>query len=288
MKKIFLATIVAATALMSSCNNGAPKANLKTDVDTLSYELGMVMSPGEQVAGYLAQAGSDSIYVDEYLKGFTAGVQAGDDKKKMAYYMGVMQGLQNKMQMAQIEQQVFQGDSTKKVSVKNFVSGYAALIKGKTALRDENDSLIDKQAANQAIMDYMFAKHKKESSEFMAKIRQEPGVKALPNDIYYKEITAAPAGEVKHASDTSTVVVKYEGRLADGTVFDSSENQKDGQTTFSLKNVIKGWQVAIPKMPVGATWELYVPYQMGYGERGTGPIPPYSVLVFKITLVGVK
>lgn len=175
-----MATMVAAMALMTSCNNGAPKANLKTDIDTLSYELGMVMSPGEQVAGYLTQAGSDSAYVDEYLKGFTEGVQAGDDKKKMAYYMGVMQGLQSKMQMAQVEQQVFQGDSTKKVSIKNFVSGYAALVKNKTALRDENDSLIDKQAANQAIMDYMFGKHKKESAKFMADIKKQAGVKALP------------------------------------------------------------------------------------------------------------
>lgn len=286
MKKIFMATMVAAMALMTSCNNGAPKANLKTDIDTLSYELGMVMSPGEQVAGYLTQAGSDSAYVDEYLKGFTEGVQAGDDKKKMAYYMGVMQGLQSKMQMAQVEQQVFQGDSTKKVSIKNFVSGYAALVKNKTALRDENDSLIDKQAANQAIMDYMFGKHKKESTKFMADIKKQAGVKALPNDIYYKEIT--PSTSTEHATDTSTVVVKYEGKLTDGSVFDSSASQKDGIVTFNLKNVIKGWQVAIPKMPVGATWDIYVPYQMAYGERGTGPIPPYSALVFRITLVSVK
>lgn len=284
MNKIVLATAVAATALLSACNNGAPKANLKTDVDTLSYEMGMVMSPGEQVGNYLAQAGSDSSYVDEFIKGFTDGVQAGDDKKKMAYYMGVMQGLQSKMQMPQIEAQVFSNDTTKKVSVKNFVSGYAAMIKNKTALK-ENGKLVDKEAANKHIIDYMFSKQKKQSADFMEKKSKEAGVKKLSEGVLYKVVTPSTSTERCTANDS--VVVSFEGKLADGNVFDSSKHQKDGVVTLSLKNVIKGWQIAIPQMPVGATWEIYVPYDLAYGERGTGPIPPYSALTFRITLVKV-
>lgn len=285
MKKILLATAVAFTALLSSCNNGSPKASMKTDVDTLSYEMGVVMSPGDQLSGYLAQAGSDTAYVDEYLKGFSDGVKAGDDKKKMAYYMGVMQGLQSKMQMSQVEQSVFAGDTTKKVSIKNFVAGYTDLVKNKTALK-RNGKLVDREAANQDIMDYMFKKSKTDSEKFMAEVAKKPGVQKLAGGVYYKVIT--PSTSTEHCTATDSVVVKYEGRLANDQVFDSSASQKDGVVTLDLKNVIKGWQVAIPQMPVGATWELYIPYEMGYGERNAGPIPPYSALVFKITLVAVK
>ncbi len=286
MKKIFLATAVAFTALLSSCNNGTPKANMKTDVDTLSYEMGMLMSPGEQVTGYLAQAGSDSSYVDEYIKGFAEGVKAGDNKKKMAYYMGVMQGMQTKMQMPQLEQQVFSADTTKKVSLKNFLSGYVATIKNKTAL-ERDGQLVDKQAANKHIMDYMFSKQKTESEKFIADKAKEAGVNKLAEGVLYKVIT--PSNSTERASlNDSAVIVKYEGRLANGTVFDSSESQEGGVAKLNLKNVIKGWQVAIPQMPVGATWEIYIPYTAGYGESGTGPIPPFSALVFKITLVGVS
>lgn len=285
MKKILLATAVAFTALLSSCNNGSPKASMKTDVDTLSYEMGVVMSPGDQLSGYLAQAGSDTAYVDEYLKGFSDGVKAGDDKKKMAYYMGVMQGLQSKMQMSQVEQSVFAGDTTKKVSIKNFVAGYTDLVKNKTALK-RNGKLVDREAANQDIMDYMFKKSKTDSEKFMAEVAKKSGVQKLAGGVYYKVIT--PSTSTEHCTATDSVVVKYEGRLANGQVFDSSASQKDGLVTLDLKNVIKGWQVAIPQMPVGATWELYIPYEMGYGERNAGPIPPYSALVFKITLVAVK
>lgn len=285
MKKILLATAVAFTALLSSCNNGSPKASMKTDVDTLSYEMGVVMSPGDQLSGYLAQAGSDTAYVDEYLKGFSDGVKAGDDKKKMAYYMGVMQGLQSKMQMSQVEQSVFAGDTTKKVSIKNFVAGYTDIVKNKTALK-RNGKLVDREAANQDIMDYMFKKSKTDSEKFMAEVAKKPGVQKLVGGVYYKVIT--PSTSTEHCNATDSVVVKYEGRLANDQVFDSSASQKDGLVTLDLKNVIKGWQVAIPQMPVGATWELYIPYEMGYGERNAGPIPPYSALVFKITLVAVK
>lgn len=136
MKKIFFAAAVAMTALFTSCNNGSPRANLKTDIDTLSYEMGMAMSQSKtDFENYLAQSGSDSAYVDELLKGYLEGMNAADDKKKMAYYMGVMQGLQTKMQMPMIEQQVFQGDSTKKVSVKNFIAGFMASAKARAHSR---------------------------------------------------------------------------------------------------------------------------------------------------------
>lgn len=178
MKKIILAAIIAATGL-TSCNNGQPKANLKSDIDTLSYEMGMAMSQSEgEFQNYLSQSGSDSAYVDELLKGYVDGMKAADDKKKLAYYMGVMQGLQTKMQLPQIESQVFQGDTTKRISVKNFVAGFTAQAKNKTTLKI-GGKLVDKETAQKRIMDYMFGSKKQESEAFMQKVAHQPGVVAL-------------------------------------------------------------------------------------------------------------
>lgn len=283
MKKLFFAA-VACAALFSSCNNGSPKASMKTDVDTVSYELGMVMSPGTELPGYLAQAGSDSAYVDEYLKGFIEGVQTGDDKKQMAHYMGLMQGLQAKANLKNVEMQLFAGDSTKKVSIKNYIAGYAASAKNKTSLKIDG-KLVDREQANKNLMEYMFSKNKRTSAEYLAQKAKEPGVQKLSGGMLYKVLTSSESTE--RCTGTDSVVVKYEGKLSDGTVFDTSERQPDGTVTLTLKNVIKGWQVALPQMPVGATWELYIPYDLGYGEQGVGGIPPYSALTFKITLVKV-
>ena len=286
MKKIFMATLVAATTLFTACHNSAPKANLKTDVDTVSYEAGIVMSPGDQLAGYLAQSGSDSASVDEFLKGLRAGIEAAGDKKKMAYSMGLMQGLQTKSQMLPgIESQIFAGDSTKKINIKNFLAGYAAAINGNIELQRDGKA-VDREAANKHLMDYMFSKQKKESEEFLAAKKKEEGVKELNGGVLYKVLKAGE-GDKKPAA-TDSVIVKYEGRLADGTVFDSSEHAPEGTATLSLQYMIEGWKIALPEMTVGSEWELYIPAELGYGERGTGPIPPYSALIFKVTLVGIK
>lgn len=286
MKKIFLATLVAAAALMTSCNNGTPKANLKTDIDTLSYEMGMVMSASEgDFQNMLTQQGSDSAYVDEFLKGYIDGMKSADDKKKMAYNLGLQAGMQLKAQMPMIEKQVFQGDSTKKVSLKNFVAGFTSLAKNKTTLKI-GGKLVDKEEANKRIMDYMFGSKKQESIAYMQKIAKIPGIKAIGKGVYAKVIEEGTS--TQHPTATSKVTIKYEGRLTNGQVFDASTSQPEGQVQLSLSNVIKGWQVAVPQMTIGSTWEIYIPYELGYGEQGAGPIPPFSALIFKITLVAAE
>lgn len=285
MKKILIAALVAAAALFTSCGQHGPKANLKTDVDTISYEMGMVMAPQEKELAYmLAMQGSDSLYVDEFLKGYQEGMISADDKKKLAYNLGLQAGMQLKMQIPMMEQQIFQGDSTKKVSMKNFIAGFKAFVKGKTAI-ERDGKFIDKMQANEHIMDYMFSKQRSASEEFMAAKAKEAGVKKLENGVLYKELEKG-AGETRCAL-TDSVEVKYEGILMNGEVFDSSKSMPNGSATLNLTNVIKGWQTAITQMPVGATWEIYIPYDMAYGKDGSGHIPPYSALTFKVTLVKI-
>ena len=86
---------------------------------------------------------------------------------------------------------------------------------------------------------------------------------------------------------TEKVLVNYEGRLVDGTVFDASKKHGDKPAEFKPSQVIKGWTEALTMMPVGSKWELYIPYELAYGERNTGNIKPYSALIFTVELVGI-
>lgn len=125
----------------------------------------------------------------------------------------------------------------------------------------------------------------KAGEEFMKKIAETEGVEALGGGLYYKVIVK---GNGPQPGQDQKVRVRYEGRLIDGTVFDSSYARKE-DATFPVSGVITGWQIALKAMPVGSTWEVYIPQYYGYGAQGSGTkIPPYSALVFKVELLGIE
>lgn len=115
---------------------------------------------------------------------------------------------------------------------------------------------------------------------------QKEGFKPIKDGIYYKSISKGNSKE--HCTISDEITVRYTGKLMNGYVFDSNSNQPHGETTLSLSNVIKGWQIALPYMSVGETAEFVIPYNLAYGENGTGPIPAYSNLRFTITLVRIN
>ena len=94
-------------------------------------------------------------------------------------------------------------------------------------------------------------------------------------------------GNGKKPKATDVVLVNYEGKLLDGTVFDSSY-QRGEPISFPLNRVIPGWTEGVQLMNEGSTYEFYIPYNLAYGERGAGPIPPKSDLIFKVELIEVK
>jgi FKBP-type peptidyl-prolyl cis-trans isomerase len=123
------------------------------------------------------------------------------------------------------------------------------------------------------------------SDAFMAKTAKQPGVITLPSGLEYKIIKSGPVGGVS-AKPGDEVKVNYEGKLTDGTVFDSS--YKNGEpVVFPVGGLIPAWNEALPMMKPGDVWMLYVPPALGYGPEGKGPIPADSVMVFKIELLGV-
>ena len=99
-------------------------------------------------------------------------------------------------------------------------------------------------------------------------------------------VATAPLAAQEQASSTDTVTVHYEGKLIDGTVFDSSYERGE-PATFPLNRLVKGWQLAIPKMGVGETIEIAIPADLAYGPVGRGPIPGNATLVFKVELMGI-
>mmetsp|Transcript_11718 Transcript_11718/g.33685 ORF Transcript_11718/g.33685 Transcript_11718/m.33685 type:complete len:151 (+) Transcript_11718:204-656(+) len=127
----------------------------------------------------------------------------------------------------------------------------------------------------------------KEGLAFLAKKSAEEGVVKLDSGLMYKELAPGPSSGKKAKIDTPCVC-HYAGTLIDGTEFDSSY-KRGRPLTFAPKQVIKGWTEALQLMDEGAKWELYIPSELGYGDRGAGSaIPGGAVLVFTLELLEIK
>jgi peptidylprolyl isomerase/FKBP-type peptidyl-prolyl cis-trans isomerase FklB len=124
-----------------------------------------------------------------------------------------------------------------------------------------------------------------QSVTFMAKVAKEPGVQVLPSGLAYKVVRSGPATGLRPGPHDE-VKVHYEGKLEDGTVFDSSY-ERGQPAAMPLDRLILGWQEALQLMRPGDEWILYVPSNLGYGEDGAGEIPPGAPLTFRIELIDV-
>ena len=120
---------------------------------------------------------------------------------------------------------------------------------------------------------------------FLAKNAKQPGVVPLADGLQYKVVRWGPADGAE-PSPTDEVKVNYEGKLLDGTVFDSSY-ERGVPASFPLDGLVPAWKEALVMMRPGDEWTLYVPPELGYGAQDKGPIPGNSVMIFRIELIGV-
>lgn len=298
MNKFLLGALLVPMTLLVACGKQDKKTSsvkLGSEIDTVSYALGMSQAPTpEMIKGYLMQAGSDSAYVDAFFKGMKDGINAGDDKKEMAYQMGMQAGLNVKSRLfPQIEQQIFGKDSTQHLSGDKFLAGMLDGKNSVSALFDKGGVPYNTQTVNPFLKDLMgaltakaneklYGDSKKKNEEFIKNMAKQPGVKPLAGGVYYKELTPGTGAQ---PTKDQIAEVSYEGRLMGGKVFDSS----NGKTIeFPVGGVIPGFTTALLNMKVGAEWIVYIPWNQAYGAQESGPIPPYSALTFKVKLVGVK
>ncbi|MGB8990227.1 MAG: FKBP-type peptidyl-prolyl cis-trans isomerase [Candidatus Sulfotelmatobacter sp.] len=213
----------------------------------------------------------------------TTGLTLKTQKEKFSYAVGMRTG----QRMAEsFKKQSVPYDSA--VLARGLRDGLAG---GKTLLTEE-----EAQAAIKAVQDEVGkqqmekmqvegAANKKEGDAFLAANKGKEGVVTLPSGLQYK-ILKAGTGPKPTASDT--VVCNYRGTLINGTEFDSS--YKRGQpVTFPVSGVIKGWTEALQSMPVGSKWQLFIPSDLAYGDRGAGAnIGPDSTLIFEVELVSIQ
>ena len=289
MKKLmFVAVVAILVAGFTACGNSTPRASLKNDVDTMSYAIGLSQSQGlkEYLVGSM---GVDTAYMAEFIKGLNEGVNAGENKKKAAYFAGIQIGQQisNRM-MKGINHELFGEDSTKTISLKNFMAGFIGGVTGKKGLMTMDEAQETAQRKMQEVkareMEKKFGANKEAGEKFLAANAKKEGVKTLPSGVQYKIIKE---GTGAIPTDTSLVKCHYEGRLLNDTIFDSSYKRGE-PITLRCNQVIKGWTEIMTHMPAGSIWEVYIPQELAYGEREQGDIKPFSTLIFKIELIEVN
>ncbi len=300
MKKILVALTLTAGAALTSCN-GVEKKGIGTEIDTISYELGMANSVDEdQIKQWLAsgQVGSDTAYVREFLRGVREGLQGGSDKKKAAYIAGLSMGMQSASQLAQMDEFILGADSTskEKFSREKFYAGFRDGVGGKYTALKIDGALITRDnvrydvqprisALAAKVAEKKYGENKRKSEAFIAAKAKEAGIQKLPGGTLYKVLVE---GEGEPAHDGQIVNIVYEGRLADGTVFDASKMHPgpDGESVpMAVGSAVPGFNEALKAMPVGAKWIIYIPYDQAYGEQDKGSIPPFSALVFELTIL---
>ena len=293
MKKVSIVMALAVAAGMASCTAQSPKGNIKTDIDSLSYAIGMARTEG--LEQYLAQQGIDSTQMSTFLKGFNEGAQK-ISKEDVAYMAGLQIGqMVSKQWVEGFNQQIFGEDSTQTLSRENMLAGFVAGVVGKGGameMAQAQDYMRTKMdIIREKAIEKKYADNKAAGEKFLAENKTKEGVVTTESGLQYKIITK---GTGAIPADTSKVKVNYKGTLIDGTEFDSSykRKDKDGKSqpaTFRANQVIKGWTEALTMMPVGSKWELYIPYDLAYGSRETGgQIKPFSTRIFEVELVGIE
>jgi FKBP-type peptidyl-prolyl cis-trans isomerase FklB len=200
-------------------------------------------------------------------------------KEKFSYALGMRMGMNFKKQGVEVDPAILQR------GLKDALAG------GKTLLTEEQVQSTLMEVQNEMRQKQMAAlqaegeANKKAGEEFLAANKAKEGVVALPSGLQYKILTQ---GTGPKPTATDIVECNYRGTLIDGKEFDSSA--KTGKpVTFQLNGVIKGWTEALQLMPVGSKWQLFIPSNLAYGDRGAPPeIGPGSTLIFEVELVSIK
>ena len=265
------ASLFTASAADKNKGKKATSVVLKTSADSLSYAAGVNATHG--LLNFVQQSYQvDTAYMENFIRGYKDALAMGINAQTTAYSAG--------MEIAKmVEKRVYPGTKEELKSANDSIShalfqeGFmAALANDTTFFSLKKAEAFQKEALAGA------------GEKFLAENAKKPGVKVLPSGLQYKVITEGN-GEVPKASDEVEVI--YEGRLIDGTVFDSTKKHGTKSDKFKAGNLIKGWTEALTTMPVGSKWQLYIPQELAYGARQAGQIPPYSTLVFDLELVSI-
>ena len=259
---------------------------MTTQSDTLSYVAGMSLTQG--LVEFLQHSMKiDGGYMADFISGLEKTIESADDPQFKAYMAGmeIAKQLKEKMLPGMARELKDSPDSlVEELAFRGFID---ALQGDTTYYNIEDASLLFKDLmseAKEAKTEKLYGENRRAGEQFLAENSKKEGVTTTESGLQYKVIVEGK-GEKPQATDR--VKVNYEGRLVDGTVFDSSAKHGDKPLEFKANQVIKGWTEALTLMPVGSKWELYIPYDLAYGERDSGKIKPFSALIFTVELVEI-
>lgn len=280
---------VSASAAKAKKAKKGKKTEVAEKVDTVpmadfSYAFGIAQTNG--LKNYLVQRmGIEEAYMQDFLQGFDQTAQTEADKRMKARLAGIeiRQQVENQI-VQQANRQI--NDSLDLLNRERFVQGFRDAVAGNASMAEDSaQTIANKQLEyyNKVKMEAKYGKNRIEGEQFLKANAKKDSVKVMPSGLQYKVLTVG-TGAVPTA--TQKVKVNYEGRLIDGTVFDSSY-KRNQPATFACNQVIKGWTEALTMMPVGSKWELYIPQELGYGSREAGKIPPLSTLIFTVELLEI-
>lgn len=257
-------------------------------VDTFSYAMGAANTQG--LKNYItSRLHVDTTYMANFIEGFNATLTEEESKKLQAYAAGMQIRQQvDKQIIPGINKQISDNDSTGIIKPELFVEGFRSMLTGQnTKMSMEEAQKIaekDMKYYHDLKMEHLYGANRKAGEDFLKANAQKDSVQTLPSGVQYKVLVKG-TGEVP--TEKSKVKVNYEGRLLDGTVFDSSY-KRNKPATFACNQVIKGWTDALTHMPVGSKWEIYIPQELGYGAREAGKIKPFSALIFTVELLEIE
>jgi FKBP-type peptidyl-prolyl cis-trans isomerase FklB len=298
MKKVIILALAVMAGASSVVAGGAKKKQvqkipvetalkLNSSIDSVSYAAGKAMTQG-LVPFIQQQNGVDTAYMADFVRGFKEAVEKGKDPKFTAYATGLQIASQVSRQMLPNMSAQFK-DTPDSINKEVFYKGFEdALLNNNTLMTSKvaEKYFKEKMEADKAAKtEKLYGANRKAGEDFLAANAKKDSVVVLPDGLQYKILVNGTGASPK---ETDKVKVKYEGKLIDGTEFDSSYKRGDGTTTFGANQVIKGWTEALTKMQVGSKWQLFIPYKLAYGEREAGQIKPFSALVFTVELVEIN
>ena len=296
LKLFFALALAAVVCLPANAQKKAKKTKAKTattavetpaapsikpvDGKTFSEALGIAQS--ESLKQYLtSRENIDAAHLAEAMKGMTAEISDEERAKALAYAAGLRIAQINKQNLPYFNKQAAGSMDTTYVDVNTFQNALSKAVLGETCTMTADSAM--KVVENQ--IKYQQEIYKARNLDWLAQNAKLKGVQRLADGLQYRILTEG-TGPV--ADDSTEVEVHYEGSLIDGTVFDSSY-KRNKPSTFRPDQVIKGWREALKMMPEGSVWNLYIPYDLAYGERGQGEkIPGFSTLIFNVEVLKVK